>query len=323
MVLPLSGISLILRELMNPIPLFPFILWTFNKSPAVNFIMKHLVIIVLLACICSACQTTSRIAYLTNRSGNFDIYLTDEKGEDHTALTNNPGWDWSPQWNEHLNGIIYNSNDTLENFSIRLMTASGKSMPLDTDGLEEFILSPDGELVLYTESDSANRYINLLDLRSGARKPLVTIAAYNGRTKWAPNSRVFSFISDRDGNNEIYLYDMATGIQKRLTNTPSREKYTSWTPDNRSIVFTASEEGVEYNDIYRVDIRTGAISRITEDSKMYEEICVSPDGKKIAFHGRIDGKHHILTINMDGTGQKQITQVEAYHGEPEWIPGRR
>lgn len=285
--------------------------------------MKHSAIILLLACFCSACQTTSRIAYLTNRSGNFDIYLTDEKGTDHTALTSNPGWDWSPKWNPHLDGIIYNSNDTLKNFSIRLMTTDGKPMPLNTDGLEEFILSPDGELVLYTESDSSNRYINLLDLKSGARKPLVTTAAYNGRAQWAPNSRVFSFISDRDGNNEIYLYDMATGIQQRLTETAKREKYTSWTPDNRSIIFTASEEGTEYNDIYRVNVLSGAISRITEDQKMYEEICVSPDGKKIAFHGRLEGEHHIFTMNIDGTELKQITRVKAYHGEPEWIPGRR
>ena len=33
-------------------------------------------------------------------------------------------------------------------------------------------------------------------------------------------------------------------------------------------------------------------------------------------------QHHIFTLNIDGSGEKQITRVEAYHGEPEWIPGK-
>lgn len=268
----------------------------------------------------AGCQTSSSLAYLTNRTGNFDIFLTDEAGKDHRALTTNPGWDWSPQWNKARKGIIYNSNDTLKKFSIRLMTVDGNPLPLDTDGLEEYILSPDGKSALYTESDSSLRYIYRLDIASGERNPLVTVKAYNGRPRWSPNGQMFSFISDRDGNNEIYRYDLASGEELRLTSTAAREKYTSWAPDSRSIVYTASEEGLEYNDVYRVDVQTQAITRITDDQKLYEEICVSPDGKKIAFHAQRNGQHHIFTMSIDGTEERQITRVEAYHGEPEWIP---
>lgn len=273
-------------------------------------------------CILASCQTNSRIAYLTNRDGNFDIYLTDEKGENHTALTSNPGWDWYPKWNNSLKGIIYNSNDTLKNFSIRLMSDAGRSMQLDTDGLEEYILSPDGKTVLYTVSEGDDKYIYNLDLSTKEKKPLIKYPAYNGRPIWSPDGTRISFITDRDGNNEIYLYEIASGIETRLTNTFAREKYTSWTPDSQSIVFTASEEGRAYNDVYRAEVGTKVIERITDDEKLYEEIAVAPDGKQIAFHAQRDGQHHIFTMNIDGTNEQQITKVKAYHGEPEWIPGK-
>lgn len=284
--------------------------------------MKNHVWAFLLLCLFTSCQTSSRIAYLTNRSGNFDIYITDEQGENHLALTDNPGWDWYPKWNKALKGIIYNANDTLKNFRISMMDDQGNSMALDTDGLESFILAPNGKMALYTESDSNFSYINAFNVLTRERTPLVTTKAYNGRAMWAPNGKMFSFITDRDGNNEIYIFDLTKGVEVRLTNTASREKYTSWTPDSRSIVFTSSEEDQEYNDIYRVDITSGNINRITNDEKLYEEISVSPDGKKIAFHAQRNGQHHIFRMHIDGSGEKQLTSVKAYHGEPEWIPGK-
>ncbi|GMN09555.1 hypothetical protein MTsPCn9_15980 [Croceitalea sp. MTPC9] len=272
---------------------------------------------------CSTLFAQHRIAYLTNQSGNFDIYIIDEYGKNQKQLTINKGWDWSPKWNEKIQAIIHNSNDTLNKFSIKAVDKDGKQVELDTKGMEEFILSPDGTKALYTLKDNKNRYIGLFDPKKETNNLLVSNPSYNGRPDWSPDGKHFSFISDRDGNNELYVFDLASGKSKRLTNSEKSEKYTSWMPDSKTIVYTyhySDERDNEHNDIFSIGIESQKKHQITNDKKFYQEIDVSPNGKKIVFHAKRNGKDHLYTIDINGKNEKQLTTADAYHGEPEWIP---
>lgn len=264
-----------------------------------------------------------KIAYLSNQSGNFDIFIIDENGNNKKQLTQNKGWDWAPQWNTHLKAILFNSNDTTNQFSIRCKTVEGVEKSIDTKGLESFNLSPMGDKVLYTLKDLNNNYIGLLDLKEESNQLIITHSSYNGRPMWSPDGTHFSFISDRDGNSELYIYNLEKGISHRLTKSPKREKYTTWSPDGRFIFYTyhySDEKDKEHNDIFKVEIASKAISQITDDLHFYQEIAVSPNGEKIVFHGKRNNLDHIYTIQTDGKKERQITKVGAYHGEPIWIP---
>ena len=39
-----------------------------------------------------------RIAFMSHRDGNREIYVMDADGGNQQNLTNNPGHDWSPSW---------------------------------------------------------------------------------------------------------------------------------------------------------------------------------------------------------------------------------
>lgn len=282
--------------------------------------MKYFFIIIAASLSWLGCQrSVQSIAYLTNRDGNFNLYLTDPLGKKHLALTENPGWDWSPRWNPFHKGIIYNSTDTSEQFSIRMVDLNGNEMPLSTFDLTEFILAPDGKVALYTVSDSLDKAIYGLNLLTHEKVPLVSTPGYNGRPRWAPNSSCFSFISDRTGTNEIFLYELGSGKVRQLTNNSLTEKYISWKGDNKSLVFTATEPEKDWNDIYELNLSTQTVSRMTQDTLLYEEINWSADGKTIAFHGKWDGDHHIYTLRVKGNRLQRITKTKAYHGEPEWV----
>ncbi len=133
----------------------------------------------LIASLFFACQPSpaptkpAKLLYLSNRSGNFDIFLTDHEGKEHKQLTQNLGWDWAPQWNQSQGGFLYNSSDTNDVFAIQLMDIEGNLMALETYGLEEFILSPDGQLALYTVSDSSFKHIYAFDTQTQTKSPLV------------------------------------------------------------------------------------------------------------------------------------------------------
>ncbi|WP_235298046.1 TolB family protein [Portibacter marinus] len=261
------------------------------------------------------------IAYLSNESGNFDIYWMSIDGSQKLQLTRNEGWDWSPKWNSKLQAFIFNSTDTSGNFEIRSVDLAGYIDSLNTFGKEEFILSPDGTKFLYTLKDGNNRYIGLTDIQSGRNRLLVAHPSYNGRPDWSPDGTKFSFISDREGNNELYFYDLEAQNTIRLTTSEKSEKYTSWMPDSKQLVYTyhySEERDKESNDIFMIDLYTKEINQITNDSKFYQEISVSPDGQKIAFHAKRMGKDHIYVMDLDGSNEAKLTTVDAYHGEPAW-----
>jgi hypothetical protein len=45
-----------------------------------------------------AAQATSRIAFSSNRDGNFEIYVMNADGSAQTRLTNNPAYGQAPAW---------------------------------------------------------------------------------------------------------------------------------------------------------------------------------------------------------------------------------
>ena len=54
-------------------------------------------LLVMVAAACGA-DTTSRIAFASDRDGNFEIYVMDADGANVTRLTDNPADDVSPKW---------------------------------------------------------------------------------------------------------------------------------------------------------------------------------------------------------------------------------
>ena len=274
----------------------------------------------LMICItsCQVPEPQYGIAYITDRDDNFDIYFTDELGATHHKLTENVGMDWSPKWNSGSEGIIYYSRDTSGSFSILAKRLTGEPLPLETKGLEEFILSPDGNTALFTLQDSVYRHILALNLQTRDTLTLVDHPSYNGRPKWSPDGKWVSFISDRHGNNELFAVRVADGELKRLTYTPGREKYTSWSGDGEYLYYTMSAKENQ-NNIFRVKLSTAESVAITSDTLLYEEIACSPDGSQLAFHAKRDCEHHIFVMKVDGSEERKITQEQAYHGEPEWI----
>lgn len=54
------------------------------------------------------------------------------------------------------------------------------------------------------------------------------------------------------------------------------------------------------------------------------DLVPSPDGKQAVFIRIIEGREQLFTMNMDGSGERQITRATADHEDPAWSPdGRR
>lgn len=109
--------------------------------------------------------------------------------------------------------------------------------------------------------------------------------------------------------------DLEISIPIQLTHTQNLDPSPS--PDGKKLVFISVISGKE--QLFTIDSDGKNISQLTRDDADHEDPAWSPDGKKIAFvrsfNNDVDGE--IYTVNVDGTGLKQVTHAPGANS-PDW-----
>jgi DNA-binding CsgD family transcriptional regulator len=145
----------------------------------------------------SACEagpaTTGKIAFLSNRDGNWEIYAMNADGSGQTNLSNNPGDD----------GVRVNYYVTW---------------------------SPDGCRLAFFSTRDGNYEIDVMNADGSGRTPLSNNPGDNGVLAWSPDGSRITFNSNRDGNGEIYVMNADGSGQTNLTNNPGEDYTTIWSP---------------------------------------------------------------------------------------------
>jgi dipeptidyl aminopeptidase/acylaminoacyl peptidase len=100
---------------------------------------------------------TGRIAFMSNRAGNFDIYTVKQNGQDAVQLTNDPAADQFPSWSADGSQIVFTSTRD-GNAEIYVMNADGsdqRRVTYNTTLEENPVLSPDGTKIAFASTRDA------------------------------------------------------------------------------------------------------------------------------------------------------------------------
>jgi Tol biopolymer transport system component len=263
-----------------------------------------------------------RIAFVSQRDGNYEIYSMNPDGSDVRRLTNDPGQDLNPAPSPDGRTIMFDSN-RLGPTRIYVMNADGSGVRLLTstsfrDSNPSF--SPDGKTIVFEslrDGSNALYTMNAAD-GSGVRK-IVAGDAY--APSFSPDGSKVLFTADRgigpaaytvnpDGTNGAILFAFGNGVLNP-----------SYSPDGRSILFDSP--GSSRKNIYVRDPAGAVTALTTSASGEYKgSASFSPDGSKVAFEAGPGGgqPHDIYTMNADGTGQLNRTNTIANDGAPTWMP---
>ena len=241
----------------------------------------------------------ARIAFVSDRDGNWEIYVMDADGGNPGRLTNHRGVDSSPSW-----------------------SPDGKRIA--------FVSDRDGHLNIRGRS---NYEIYVMDADGGSQQNLTNDPNNDSSPSWSPDGKHIVFSSDRDNdrdhNIEIYMMDADGGNQQRLTNNLTEDQYPSWSPDGKRIAFSARREGhVENNfgityEIYVMDADGGNEQRLTENRNNDWDPVWSPDGKRIAFIADRKGdlvQFDIYVMDADGGNQQKLVNNRGWDSSPSWSP---
>lgn len=209
----------------------------------------------------------TRIAFESNRGGNYDIYVINADGSGLTRLTTNSGDDSHAAWSPDGLRIAFTS-DRDGNSEIYAMNASGSNQTRLTanaaiDGFSAW--SPDGSRIAFQTDRDGNNEIYTMKADGTDLRNLTNNAAsdeYPG--SWSPDGSQIVFMSNRSGDFEIYTVNANGSGLTRLTNATSQEIYPSWSPDGSKIAFSSNGMmGVANHEIFTVNANGSGATRLT------------------------------------------------------------
>ena len=177
-----------------------------QRDTLAHFILAVVVVLGLtLLMVCGDAQ--ARIAFMSHRDGNWEIYVMDADGNNQRNLTNNPDDDQSPAWSPDGKQIAFMS---------------------DRDG--------------HFMNGWSTSEIYVMDVNGDNQQKLTNHRAWDGSPSWSPDGKRIVFRSKRDGNWEIYGIDADGGNLQNLTNHPDDD----WNPAWLNSPFSVSPAGKKF-----------------------------------------------------------------------------
>jgi len=260
---------------------------------------------------------SSRVAFVSNRDGNYEIYMVGIDGSDLKRITDSEGDENWPDLSPDGTKIVFSYPKYYPSYRI---------------------LSEDSEIYIINSDGSGRK--KLTDNRVGELKPC-----------FSPDGTEIAFVSTRDGNAEIYIMNIDGSDQRRITHYPvDSDDYFGnsnpcFSPDGTKIAFTSIRKEADsndengygepvkdyYSDIYLINVDGSGEKRITshnedeymfEPSDYYSNLFFSPDDARIAYKSSSWSKYGIVTMNIDGSGYEKLFGVSeddrSFCLSPDW-----
>lgn len=241
----------------------------------------------------SATNSVKKIAFVSKRDGNCEIYTINDDGTDIKRLTNSKDDDLKPQWSPDGAKILYLSKNR-KKYAIRVMNSDGTNqIKLANDCVIDSppLWSPDGAKILFVAKSKSKNGICTVDADGGNLTRLTELDTAGSYPSWSPDGSKILFLEKY--RRDTFIYVMKPDGTDRLKITRDKETYQAptWSPDGRKIAYISTKQKLTgtYNQIYvmnsdgsnNIEIAIG--SKKVENIDYNDDMYWSPDGTTIAF----------------------------------------
>jgi dipeptidyl aminopeptidase/acylaminoacyl peptidase len=172
-------------------------------------------------------------------------------------------------------------------------------------------LSPDGRRIVYQRSffdamkDVRRSNLWLVDVGSGAQRPLTTGATNDRGAVWSPDGKRLAWVASDGTSVQIFVRWLDGGETARITRVQQGPGSLAWSPDGKRIAFTARVPA-EPKPL-AIDLpKPPKGAEWAAPMKVIEEFTWRFDGA-----GEIEpGYSHVFVVSADGGAPRQVTQGE-------------
>jgi TolB protein len=203
---------------------------------------------------------------------------------------------------------------------------------MDQDGAGVRYLTNGGDLVLTPRFSPSTQEITYMSFGQGEPRVYLfntetqqreIVGNFPGMTfspRFAPDGQRVILSLQQGGNSNLFVMDLRSKATTRLTDTAAIDTAPCYAPNGSRICFESDRGGKP--QIYVMAASGGQAQRISFGEGTYSTPVWSPRGDIIAFTKQNQGKFAIGVMNVDGSGERILT--EGYHNEgPTFAPNGR
>ena len=258
------------------------------------------------------------IAFISNRSGSYDVYVTSPDGGELMRITETAAPESAPFWtldNRLVFSVWADNASTVYSASSRspVPTIIGK-----VSGRQPTI-SPDGKKVIYSSGQFPSLQIEEAALDGTGVRQISKTPSSQFNAVFSPDQKQIAFArSDSTRQLQVFVMNADGTGERQLTRFAADEgspQWPAWSPDGSKLAIQSGK----YNrnaptentaHIWVIDVKTAASTKLNAHATPYLDETPSwfPDGKRIAFQSDRSGRMEVWVMNADGTGAKQLTK---------------
>ena len=252
---------------------------------------------------------TSKIAFVSNRSGAKEIYIADYDGANAVQITRDGAISVAPAISPDGSRVAYTGYQSGYADIYLIDLASGaRSRILKFPGTNSGAsFSPEGGRIACTLSRDGNPELYIASANGGGANRLTRSRGVESSPTWAPSGSEIIFSSDDRGGPQLFRISAAGGAPRLISTGYSYCTEPSWSPDGTKVAFTARQGGF---NIALVDLGSG-MTRILAQG---QDPAFGPNSRHIIYS---EGSSLVLLDSLKGRRTPIITGLGKV-SEPSW-----
>jgi len=257
-----------------------------------------------------------RLAFVSTRSGNWDIWVMNRDGSEQQSVTVFKGLDAAPAWNPDGKMIAFASRMfNPQNVAQLVLADAAGGEPRLASGnpsVKQLLSawSPNKhELAVIVEpmDEPAHWELRLVDVPTAESKILVKDHVDFAALSWHPDGESITFVRRPREKQEIWAVTREGTKLRPFLADQWNNLDPNWSPDGRILAFTSDRSG--YSEVWLLDTTTQQLQQLSFHQATARYPRWSPDGMAVAFSSNRSGsddiwilsgwKHSLLSPKLD------------------------
>jgi len=289
----------------------------------------------------------TRIAFASDRHGNFDLYVMPASGGEAQRLTYHSAAEYPYSFTNDDKSIVFGAArmDAASNRQYpagsmpelwSVPAAGGRPVQILTTPADDARYSHDGRFLIYTDNkgrenvwrkhhvSSVARDIWVYDIRSATHRQVTTFAGEDRQPVLADGDKAFYYLSEESGTFNVHKMPLEGGKSQQLTSFKGVPVRFLSIADNGTLGF--GHDGQLFTmkpgaQAQRVAVSISADAKTNGETLLQvtggaREMAVAPSGKEVAFTFRGD----VFVASVEGGVTKRITSTPSVETGVRYAP---
>ena len=259
---------------------------------------------------------TEKIAFASNRRGNWDIYIMNPDGSQQEQLTQNGAVDHSPVWSPNGEQILFVS-DRDGDHDLYVMDADGSQVQRIFQELAyriEPTWSPDGErIAFHTKKPQWKPEWNIqtATIQGTDVEEVAVVVQQGGNPSWSPDGNEIAFVGDINDTRRIRIVTLSSDRVRTFLSHETPWMYApAWSPSGDRLAFTWLKWGLgNGNALFVADRDENGLKQIGKPSRVsLGPAAWSPEEDRLVYSERAnDDNLQIVVVDVRTGAKRQLT----------------